>query len=273
MRSSTIVRIAKISYLLYRLRKRVTIGKKRRDDYIIANKITWKNFIPTRFYENKPITDSYYGFKAIPREYTDDFLLLFIDREKQLKKHIEVKQDEVFADVGANVGYYTLAVASRNKKCQIVAIEAHPDTFDVLNKNIKCNNFRNIQTVNKAVSNNTGKIRIYEHTDTEGNQKTGMYDTSNRYNAKSFIEVKSDTLDNIFDSLGVTVDIMKIDIEGAEIEALLGANKTLDKLSKIIVEIHGDNLTKVKEMLHDKGFHTTLEKGGMNHLIGEKRKK
>ena len=270
LKSSTIIRIAKLRYFLFRIIKRITVGKKKRDEYIIINKITWTNFIPKKFYENKLVIDNKSCFKAIPRKNTDDFILLFLDREKQLKKHIEIKQGEVFADVGANVGHYSLTIASKNKNCQIIAIEAHPDTFNALNKNIKCNNFLNIQTVNKAISNNTGIMKIYEHTDAKGNQQTGMYDTSNRYNATSFVQVESDKLDNIFDSLGVSVDIMKIDIEGAEIEALEGANKTLNTLRKIIVEIHGSNLKKVNEILHNNGFRTILEKGGMNHLIGEK---
>ena len=55
-------------------------------------------------------------------------------------------------------------------------------------------------------------------------------------------------------------DVMKIDVEGAEIMALEGATKVLKQLRKIIVEIHDKNLERVKEILESNNF--TLEIGG-----------
>ena len=51
-----------------------------------------------------------------------------------------------------------------------------------------------------------------------------------------------------------TVDIMKIDIEGAEIQALRGATRTLEELRRIIVEAHGNNIEKAKCMLEESNF-------------------
>ncbi|HYV52582.1 MAG TPA: FkbM family methyltransferase, partial [Candidatus Eisenbacteria bacterium] len=71
-------------------------------------------------------------------------------------------------------------------------------------------------------------------------------------------QIKCDTFDNIISSH--RADVMKIDIEGAEIMALEGATRVLTQLRKIIVEIHDENLESVKEILQSNGF--TLEIGG-----------
>jgi translation initiation factor 1 (eIF-1/SUI1) len=64
---------------------------------------------------------------------------------------------------------------------------------------------------------------------------------------------------------------MKIDVEGAEVLALEGGSKTMEKLRKIVVEIHGDNLESVKRLLEKNGFGIELTSGlGGLHVIGSK---
>jgi hypothetical protein len=66
------------------------------------------------------------------------------------------------------------------------------------------------------------------------------------------LEIECDTLDNILGEQ--RVDVMKIDIEGAEVSTLKGATRTLKKLRKIIVEVHGasnsDKVMQILERIH-----------------------
>jgi uncharacterized Rossmann fold enzyme len=65
---------------------------------------------------------------------------------------------------------------------------------------------------------------------------------------------------------------MKIDIEGAEVLALKGATNTLKQLRKIIVEVHGDNFDKVKQILENYAFKLEVIRatGRMTYIIGSK---
>ena len=81
-------------------------------------------------------------------------------------------------------------------------------------------------------------------------KKTGMFNVSTQYDSKSFVEVECDTLDNVLKFIEKTTYVIKIDIEGQEVNALLGANKTLKNTRKIIVETHSDdNFHQVKQIL------------------------
>jgi hypothetical protein len=66
---------------------------------------------------------------------------------------------------------------------------------------------------------------------------------------------------------------MKMDIEGSEFPALVGANNTLKRPRKVIVEVHvSEDLQQVKKVLEDSDFKLKLEAGGgfFKHIIGSK---
>ncbi len=109
---------------------------------------------------------------------------------------------------------------------------------------------------------NIGKKRI---------KKNGIFNVSNHYDSKSFVEVECDTLDNVLNFIGKTTYVIKIDIEGEEVNALLGANKTLKNTRRIIVEVHNDdNLQKVEQILITHNFDIEKIKSHLTFLVGTK---
>ena len=232
------------AYLTYRVGLRLVKGKKYRDDYFINNRITLGDFL---LFE-RPIKVN--GIKAVPRKHTADFNMLFHDKEYEVESRIDLKEGETFVDVGANVGHYTLKAATQHTDIKVISIEAHPKNYEALCRNISCNRFSNIIPINMAASDKRGKVTLYEHITDDNRLLTDDFSIHTDHNKKSSIEIESDTIDNILKKVRIErPDVLKMDIEGAEVLALKGATETLDKLRKIIVEIHEDNMQSVREIL------------------------
>jgi FkbM family methyltransferase len=291
---SLFVHYAKVRYIIYRVFLRLKLGKQKRNKYLKEKMIVITDFLPERTY-------SINGFKVILRKGSNDFSMFCLPREEEIVNYLKINDNETFVDVGANVGAYSLKIASdyKSKGIKVIAIEAHPANYKALCKNIDINKFTNIHAINKAVSDHKGIVTMYERknlkriipewytihetfspgvdlavVNEEGNtlpqnQKGSGHQLDKRYS----IEVESDTLDAILDNY--KVDFIKIDIEGAEVEALKGATNTLDRLRKIIVEIHENNFDKVKHILEDHNFEieiiTNKIKKSEGFVVGTKK--
>jgi FkbM family methyltransferase len=252
------------------------MGKRKRDEYLKKMRISPIDFIPERTYAMKS------GIKAIPRKGTKDFSMLFVAREQDIGSNLVMKENETFVDVGANVGSYTLSAAKeyKDKGVKIIAVEAHPDNYRALCRNIQINNFRNVKTINKAVTDHKGNVTLYEFHDGSrvDSGLYSLYDTAFLaeknilHPGGNLLRLECDTLDNMLHDQ--RVDVMKIDIEGAEVMALKGACNTLKKLRKIVVEIHGENDNTIHRILseHDFDLHDTVDKRlRLRFVVGSKK--
>ena len=267
---------ARFRYILYRIFLRIKMGKDKRDKLIRQNRMSEFDFLPERAY----VTDS--GVKAIPRRRTRDFQMLFVPREQEVKRYLVMEENETFVDVGANVGSYSLMVANEYKSMavKVIAIEAHPDNYKALCRNIQCNKFENlIIPINKVVSDHKGVVALYERSHDGTRVDSEMFSVCNDqlidasnilHPTGNSLEIECDTLDNIL--LNYRVDVIKMDVEGAEVLALKGATKTLEGIRKIVVEIHGDKSENVRQVLRTQGFklESINEQGQMSYITGSK---
>jgi FkbM family methyltransferase len=141
-----------------------------------------------------------------------------------------LQKDDLFFDVGANVGVYTV-LASKVKKAKTIAFEPLPDTFDKLLDNIQINRLDNVISKNIGLSFEPSKLYF-----------TTNKDTMNSVALDSDMdkqEVDVDTLDNISNQYGIP-KIIKIDVEGYETNVLKGAKSILENknLEVIILELN-----------------------------------
>ncbi len=134
-----------------------------------------------------------------------------------------VKEGDIVVDLGANIGYYTLLAARLvGEKGKVYAFEPEPINYSLLLKNIELNGYDNVVAMQKAVSNVTEKVRLFLDS-----QDTGAHTIYQPGDKREFIEVESVTLDEFFKDKEHPIDVIKMDVEGAEMAALSGMDRVI----------------------------------------------
>lgn len=168
--------------------------------------------------------------------------------------------DGVVVDIGANIGAFSLQAASIGAR-KIYSIEPEPKNFAELESNVKLNNFKDkIFTFQLGIGNFIGKAIISD----EGGDSTFK-------DGKPGTEVDILTLDKFFEDNQIeNVNVLKIDVEGAEPEVILSASKAnLNKCKYIAIEFDirsGDKLGLVVMKLSETHHVRTMgswNNGGM----------
>lgn len=143
----------------------------------------------------------------------------------------------VLFDIGAGAGFSTIAMASKFKNLKIYAFEPYLDNFQILKKNIKINRLNNIIPYCSAVSCCTGKAILQISSNWENKLNTiGQLPYCLGYKIITKKRVPVVTLDNFIENNNIhRVDLIKIDVEGAELLAFQGAKKLLEKSNAPII--------------------------------------
>ena len=151
-----------------------------------------------------------------------------------------VKKGDTVVDLGANIGYFTLLAAKLvGKEGKVYSFEPEPRNYNYLLKNIEINGYSNVVAVQKAVSDKTGKTKLYICPYDSGHHTINQYDGIKAYNPdfigdkKEFVEVEMVTLDDFFEAKNLSIDVMKMDVEGAEMLALLGMDRVIKESGKL----------------------------------------
>ena len=133
----------------------------------------------------------------------------------------------VAIDVGANIGNHTLYFQKKYQK--VLSFEPHPETFSLLSINtrhcpeVKCFNF--------GLSDTRKQMKLYE---TAGNM--GASSVMNSMNNSTGVDISLMRLDDVINELEIEkVHLIKIDVEGHEPEALLGAQELITRDKPIIL--------------------------------------
>jgi FkbM family methyltransferase len=143
-------------------------------------------------------------------------------------------------DVGAHLGYLTILMTLLvGETGQVTSFEPVPETFRVLEENIRINNLRNVRLQNAALAEKSGTLSLAINEQQELSwtpSSVGYAVGQNQY----AITVPAISLDDFLSHSTRMPAVIKIDVEGAELSVLRGAGETLRRERPVVfVEIHG----------------------------------
>lgn len=150
---------------------------------------------------------------------------------------LAVSPPEVIVDAGANIGLASVYFASRFPEATIIAVEPEAGNFQLLLRNIE--RYPNIRAIQAALWNQNSTIDIVDPGLGSWGFMTSESSTSPTINANTVQKVRSLTVSQLMREFRLEhIDILKIDIEGAELEVFESAEPWINQTDAMIVELH-----------------------------------
>jgi FkbM family methyltransferase len=170
-------------------------------------------------------------------------------------KHFFSLDEGVFIDVGAHIGRWTITIGNKLKG-KVIAIEPQRDNFNILKRNIYINKLNDIVIpLDVACGDKEKEMKFYLDLEGGGGHESSL--VQNEYNKNKFTLVNVRKLDNIFVDLKLdSVDLIKVDVEGSDLDVLKGAKNIIKKFHpRIIFEAFGDKeYNEIKNFLGDYNY-------------------
>jgi FkbM family methyltransferase len=169
----------------------------------------------------------------------------------------DIKEGMTVFDIGAHIGFFTLAAAKRiGPSGRVFAFEPAPETALILAQHVSLNNWQDrIEVVRSVVSDSDGTATFFANGDSMAaslRQENWDLAFEHRTTPVSKIEVPSITLDSFCKDRRFKPDVLKIDVEGAELLVLRGARDLLKSNPPIIhCEVHTPFMKNFKYSLAD----------------------
>ncbi len=221
-------------------KKHLTLRKRLHLFFSYLNIRIKRLFLGKKLVSKKNIKQSFLGFHIKVSEFSDfywTFREIFIREDYTFDSD---KKNPTIIDLGGNIGMSVLYFKWLYPESKITVFEALPENVKILRENIKKNNLKNIDVIEKAVGGKNGKIII------RGSKRAASISQNfvNKQNNSvgsgivgEEIKVKLTTLSQYVKN---EVDLLKIDIEGAECDVLneLSKEDRLKNINCIAMEYH-----------------------------------
>lgn len=164
--------------------------------------------------------------------FPDPFAMRFLIEELILARHYAVwaprRDDPVIVDAGANIGLATLYFKRLFPASRIITVEPHPVTAGYLRRNVQGAQLAGVQVVERALTGRSGSRRL---------GGTNITAAISEASEDGVVEVDAVMLSNLVGS-EEKIDILKLDIEGGELEVLRSISDELPRIDQVLAEIH-----------------------------------
>ncbi len=169
-------------------------------------------------------------------------------------------------DAGAHIGMATLYFKQLFPLSRVISLEPHPDNFVLLEKNVYENTLDDVEILNTALATNDELITLHEDRTSEKwfSSASLLPGAWNGQQDTQPLTVPALTLSTLLANLDRPVDLLKLDIEGAELAVLRAAQADLSQIKHIILEYHPHQQNPLSELLE------LLEKAGFSRVTGYK---
>ncbi len=149
-----------------------------------------------------------------------------------------IKRGNIFFDIGSFNGLFSIVLGMKYPELNVFSFEPNPANFKRTNYNIELNKLDNISTFNMGISNKTGRMDFYlpkdmSMTTVSSFDRAFFYKHSDASSAKTEVEVIS--IDSFCVNQKIYPQLIKIDVEGHELEVILGAQQTIEKYKPIVL--------------------------------------
>ncbi len=195
---------------------------------------------------------------------------IFKREDYRLKLEKSLSEAAVVMDLGANIGLASIFFQQHYfPNARFVAVEPSPKNIAVLQQNL-ANNIEKAEIVPVVVSNKNGLLLI-DDTEVGYNVHIIHQKIAQNTEGERSTEVIALTLPQIFEDLNIErIDLLKMDIEGAEKEVLQDAAQWISKVQMMVIELHGDYTeTHLQRDIEPYGF--VVSKAHVKHLFLAKR--
>jgi len=176
------------------------------------------------------------GTKLQARVNTSDIFVIWeIWRTKVYDdKNLPIGEGDIVVDIGAHIGAFAVRAAKQAHNGRVYAYEASSLNHTLLARNRQINSLENLHIENRAVAGKAGRLTLFRPAD---NGALG----SLLHESGRFIEVvQATTLTDLIAEHGIEqIDLLKMDVEGAEYDILLNCPvDTLKKVRRLVMEFH-----------------------------------
>lgn len=231
---------------------------------VLSRRLLGLSTLPTGYFLFKDtiLTLTYKeGCKFLCQAGTDELLYVMPYVEQDTWKKIKslVKPGDVCIDVGAHIGVYTIPLARIvGSDGLVVAVEPSP-LKQVLSLNIRLNKLQNVVIIGKAAYSERKLLNLYFNP-----LKTGISSLNKNWMEESSaisLRVEAIPLDELWTEIGYRpkcVKLLKVDVEGAEVEVLRGARNTLKIIKHVVFEAGKQKYRICEEILSSAGFKVEL---------------
>jgi FkbM family methyltransferase len=177
-----------------------------------------------------PIKISENTLRLTPHTFFSDLTMWEADSLKYFFDSISKNEKYNIVDIGAQSGLYSL-FAKYMPLCEFYAFEPFIETYNLLVENLQINEISNVKTYNIGISDKEGSAVLNTSASHNGLHTIGQ---PKRFSDVKSVDIKVDTIDNIFYETNTPIHFMKIDTEGWEYNILKGAEKTIKTFKPLI---------------------------------------